>query len=414
MIRTLNSTQQLNKNHSFFMFSISQGISNLGGAFHFIAVTTLLVNISGNGLWAGFSMILTPICSLLLSPFAGSLGDRLNEKYILIVLDVWKSFVGILFIFSNEIWSIYCLKILISAIEILYNPSKKKLISCILKNDELMAGNSIVSGISGITYVIGPVLAGLIIRFFGIHTIFYIHSGASLLSAFLLLLIKTKENSILLQRKGKKVGFKFHDGIATGFTYFKSQPEIKFWVCTGAVLALGTISVNMTFYSFAFDFLKVSSELWGIMISLFYGSRFIAMGLSLGLHRRIRKRPITYVSLCFFIVATCWFFYGNIEALILIMILQFLEGTALSLFEILLSAQLQTISQKDYVARVVSINDIISNVGQLIGVLCTYIFIHIFSLQRIFMLNAILLFVCILYLFTIGKRRRRTHQFPIH
>ncbi|ABW18390.1 major facilitator superfamily MFS_1 [Alkaliphilus oremlandii OhILAs] len=414
MIRTSRSTQKLNKNYSFLIFSISQGISNLGGAFHFIAVTALLVNISGNGLWAGFSMVLTPICSLLLSPFAGTLGDRLNEKYVLIVLDVWKSLVGILFIFSNEIWSIYCLKLLISAIEILYNPSKKKLISSILKSDELMAGNSIVSGISGITYVIGPVLAGLIIRFFGIHTIFYIHSSASLLSAFLLFLVETRESSLLLQRKEKKAGLKFHGGIATGFTYFKNQPEIKFWIFTGTVLALGTISVNMTFYSFAFDFLKVSNELWAIMISLFYGARFIAMGLSLGLHGRIRKRPMAYVFICFFTVATCWFFYGNIKTVILIMVLQLLEGTALSLFEILLNAQLQTISQKDYVARIFSINDIISNVGQLFGVLCTYVFIHIFSLQRIFMLNAILLFVCILYLFAMGKGRRKTHQFSIH
>ncbi len=393
------SHKLLCSNYSFFIFSISQGISNLGDAFQFIAITTLLVNISGNGLSAGFAIVSTPICSLFLSPFAGSLGDRFNEKYVLIFLDVFRGLIAILFVLSEEIWSIYCLMLLLSSIEILYNPSRKKLISCLLKNKEFMIGNSIISGISGLTFVIGPLLAGFIINFLGIKTIFYINSLTFFMSALLIIFIKTNKKYIFFKTKGKKTKEKIYEGIITGFTYFNNTPRIKFLVFMGTALALGTASVNMTFYSFAFDFLKVSSKSWGIMMSVFYGARLIAMSLSLLFSGQINRRITTSMYICFLSVAIIWFCYGNINNLILIVVLQFLEGTALGLVEILLNSQLQIVSQEDYMARVISINDVINNFGKLFGSLYTYIFIQILSSQSIFILNSMLILVYIIYLF---------------
>ena len=135
-------TKTKNKN-PFLLFLISQIFSYFGDAFRFIAVTALLIKITGSGTSAGFVVICTPISSLFLSPLAGSLGDRLNEKYFLAFVNLSKSLVILAFLLSYNVSIIYMLMLVLASFDIIDNPSKKKIIARLLHSKDIMIGNSI-------------------------------------------------------------------------------------------------------------------------------------------------------------------------------------------------------------------------------------------------------------------------------
>ncbi len=385
------------KNKSFQLFLISQGISNLADAFHFIAIASLLMNITKSGIYASFTVIATPIASFLFSPFAGSLGDKIDEKHLILIICFFKSITALLFNSDSSIWSIYLLMLILAILEILYNPSKKKIIVNLIDSKEIMVGNSILSGITGFMFIIGPVIAGIIIEYIGVMAIFKVNSILYFLSGISLIFIKAHSHR---QKEPKgKVGFKWNIylDMKKGFKYLNSKPLIKEIILVNTITSLAMASINIAFYSFAFDILRVTSKIWGIMMSVFYGTSLFAMLISINFNKMIQKMDYLFIYISIMIISTTWFLYSILENVIIIMILQFIEGTFISLLTIVLNTKIQIITHRDFTARIMAINDIFNNIGKLVAAIFTYTILSIQSVKVVFMLNFIILFLYGIY-----------------
>jgi len=84
--------------------------------------------------------------------------------------------------------------------------------------------------------------------------------------------------------------------IKNGMRYFLARPPIRNITLVNMATNLLIASINVAFYAFAFDVLKVSNSVWGIMMSLFYGANLASMSVSIYFNRQIRN-PAGYVSL---------------------------------------------------------------------------------------------------------------------
>ncbi len=390
---------------AFVRFLLSQGISNLGDSFRFIAVTMLLLKLTGSGISTSLGLIFSILPSLVLSPFAGTVGDILPEKYLMALLDTVRGAVIILFIFNAKVEVIFVLIILLSALETVYSPLRRKMILRIAGRDGVLNANSILTGFSGAAFLVGPLLAGFLTEAYGTGPAFFIAGISFVFSSGLILSIKTRRNSVM-QTSGRKSGF--YEELSKGFTYVRNNRAVVEIVLTGIVAAFCSISMNMAFYPFAFDVLKLDSKGWSLLISVYYGTNLLAMFIAFLLSRNMKAYPWKTIYAGFAITALLWAFYGFTKNFLLVLAFQFLEGTVLAVCGILLSTLMQTASNGGYVARVSGISDITAGAAKIAGMVCTYAVMMLESYRGVFILNAaILMLFAIFKLLSPGIARRK-------
>lgn len=384
-------------NRSFVLFMLGQGISNFGDAFHFIATTILLVNLTGSGQSAIFGIIFSQVPSLILSPFAGYLGDRFNEKNLCIAVDLLRGFVVIMFVGNYDTLEVYILIIILSLSDIIYSPARKKIIVNIMNEKELLIGNSLLMGISGVAYLIGPFLSSILIGLWGPDIAFFINSLSFLFSAGTVLFIRTGSHGLDAPAKGRIAFQSMFKGIKDGISYFNGSGSIKEYMILCAFIGAVGASVNIVFFPYAFDVLRVTDKGWGLMMSVFYGTNLLAMFISIFLNRLLNKGMMPFVFVSLIMTSIIWFNYGIVDNLYIVLLLQFIEGTLLAFSGILLGTKLQTIIEKAYMARAMSIGDIIGNVFRIISVGTTCLMLAVVSEKQIFYMNSIVLFAFISY-----------------
>ena len=376
---------------------ISQGVSNLGDAFHLIAVTILLYKMTGSGLFTAFGIICAPIPSVFLSPIAGSLGDRFSSRSMLIIIDLFRGFVTLLFTQKLGVYEIYILLFVLSSLNVMYNPPSKKIIVNIMKNNEFVLANSILSGVSGASFLVGPILAGILIGIYGVNVAFIANSCSFIFSAFIIMTIKVRYLKDTLQNTKKKFAQWIKIDIKAGFKYLQKVRPVKDLVIIGSIISFGTAAMNFAFYAFAFDVLKVGSKGWGLMLTIFYGTNLISMFISLYFNKKFKKKTLLCICLSLLIVSVVWLYYGWVRNITAVLFLQLIEGSALSLCGILITTGLQSGIKKSFVSRIMGINDIFNNAGKLAGLFCAFITLQVLSPRSVFIFNSILLMFFVAY-----------------
>ncbi|BCN29341.1 MFS transporter [Anaeromicropila herbilytica] len=262
----MNSTKIFHKN--FLILIAGQIISLLGNSLQRFALSLYILDITGSA--AIFSIILS-ICILpqiILAPFGGAIADRFNKKKILIILDLASALVLILFLLISNYKSpmlilIGILMCLLATIQSIYEPSVRACIPAIVSTSNLTAANSVVSEISAITTLLGPIAAGFLYGSFGIDIIFILNIISFLCSAgiecFLILPNGTKglENNAFLT---------FVNDIKESMSYMIHKQRLIFYM----VLLSSAFNLFLTpIYTVGIPYIEkilfgVSDELYGI------------------------------------------------------------------------------------------------------------------------------------------------------
>jgi DHA3 family macrolide efflux protein-like MFS transporter len=427
------------KNRTFILFLLSQGFSGFGDAFRFIAVTSLLVKVTGSGLSAGLGLVFSIVPCIVLSLFAGFTGDILNVRYLLISIELARSIIGLLFINYSNLYYIYILIILISSLDAFYNPPLRKALIALSGKKDVLKGNSLLSGTLAVTSILGSSAAGIIISTWGIESAFLANCYFHSIAVIFLLLLKISSNRLMCDNinifetkyefrhrtnynhryksnyshryspeyspryKSKydinsNSGYSIKTvGIREAWYYIKETIPSKKAIIANIVVGFGVVSVNMAFYPFAFDNLRVGEKGWGFMMSIFYGSNLIAMGIALWLNKKLRsmqKKKYIYdltIYISLILVSCVWFIYSFMRYLPLILLMQLLEGTLIHLCGILLISKLQSFSKEVLLGRITGLNDFLCSLSKVIGISFTYFIIQKFDPGTVFSFNSICL-----------------------
>jgi hypothetical protein len=382
---TENKRGSLFLNHQFFLFFISQTFSSCGAFIQVIATAELLVKYTNSGLITGFSMVCAPLPGIILSLFSGSIGDRMQVKKLLTFFDVLRGLLVIQYIFCRSALSVFIIMLLVDMLDVLYSPSKNKLLTSILSKDDLLRGNSILNGGYGVISIITPVMAGVLINAFGVQSAFIVDSFLYIFSSILLSKIS------VTTKKGNDV-YKRSKEIIHGIKYCLGLQTLRRVISTLAVIDFGMICVNIAFYSLAFDYLKVTSRCWGLFLSVLYGMNFFSMLLLIRYKKWFEKHPIIIANLLT-VVSLVWCLYSMTDNLIYILLGVAFEGLSLSICNTLLITKILETAKKEYIARVMGIRDLVSNFAKLMGIGLTYLSLKFFRPNFIFVISAFILFI---------------------
>ncbi len=167
-------------NKNFVIIGIGQFISMFGNSMQRFAFSLYILDLTGSA--AVFSLIisLSILPAIFLAPIGGAIADRMSKKRMMVVLDFCCTIIIAFFaafIYGNDqqiLW-IGILIFVLSIINSVYEPTVRASIPSVIAPEHYNAGNSMISQISALTMLLGPISAGFLYGILGLKVILIIN-----------------------------------------------------------------------------------------------------------------------------------------------------------------------------------------------------------------------------------------------
>lgn len=173
-------------NRNFRLLWFGTVISLFGDWFNTIALYTLVTLLTGSPLAVGLVEALKLSGFAIASIPAGLLADRLDRRRLMITADLLRAAIVPLFLLIDETSDLPLLYLLIAAqvgIGALFDPAFRALTPNLVKPDELLTANTILSATWSTLLALGASLGGIAAAALGLEAVFIIDAATYLVSA---------------------------------------------------------------------------------------------------------------------------------------------------------------------------------------------------------------------------------------
>jgi len=187
------------KNKNFNLYLSGKFISLIGSGIQNIALPLYVIKMTESGKIMGLFSVITMIPVLILTPFSGVIGDRLNRKTIMISMDFFRGLLILIMslLAFNGFMNIYIIlffQIFISSADSVFNSSTNAMVGDLVPVNELKKANAKISAVQNIALLAGPAIGGILFAKLGISVIFLINGISFILSAFSEIFISYEHN----------------------------------------------------------------------------------------------------------------------------------------------------------------------------------------------------------------------------
>jgi len=258
------------KNKTFFLFFIGNIISLIGFGINLIAISWLVLEKTNSEISLGIIMATSTAPGVFLALFAGIIIDKVNRKFLLIFLDIFRMIILTVFILvlstrSFDLFLLYPVSILMGLGNSLFWPTAQAFVQELVTEDEYFSANALLSASYQVGSILGSGLGGIIVYLFdpvfalSINAIAYFISAIFIYSApFKRRLIPDTNETI---KRSLLKGFNFLNEkrivLVLGLTTILSD------VCIWGSLSVLTITISKNIFN---------ADTWGYsLMEGFYG-----------------------------------------------------------------------------------------------------------------------------------------------
>ena len=138
----------LRGNRNYRVMWSGQIVSEVGDHYNNVAVFALALANTGSGLVVAGILISRAICAVLAGPIAGVLLDRMDRKRIMIISDLVRAVIAILFIVGipqGRTWLLYVLSGILMFASPFFSSGRASILPTIASKHELHSANSLRS-----------------------------------------------------------------------------------------------------------------------------------------------------------------------------------------------------------------------------------------------------------------------------
>lgn len=246
------------------------GIANIGEWIYMIALHLLIFQETGSVLAVTAVYMLRPAAALLTNSWSGSLIDRLNQRKVMISLDISRAILiaCIAFaLFSGHLLILYVMVFLIQMAQAMFHPASMVYMTGLIPANNRKRFNAIRSLLQSGGFLLGPAAAGL---FFLVGTpVFsiYINAICLLVSALLTMCLP----NLLKQDAGQK-GFtlsmlKEDARLVLRFSLTSRQIMAVYLLFSAAITVLPT-AIDSLETAFAKEVLLLTDTQYGLLVSI--------------------------------------------------------------------------------------------------------------------------------------------------
>lgn len=235
--QTFESLQTRN----FRLFFIGQTISNSGNWLTNVALTLLVLHLTGSGIAVGLLAACQYGPILVLSPAAGAVADRSDKRKLLFYtqgLEMAQS-VGLAilaFLPHPPLVGLYVIALAGGILLSLDNPLRRSFVSEMVPKSAIPNAVVLYSTIVNVSRIFGPALAGLLADKLGFGWCFTLDALSYSAVIFCLYLMRPAE----LYRQPVKL--RGRGAVVEGIRYIASQPVL--WIPYAMLVAIGTLAYN--------------------------------------------------------------------------------------------------------------------------------------------------------------------------
>jgi MFS family permease len=351
------------KQKEYMKTVIADIINRFGDSIDSIAFTWLVYQVTQSAAWSAIIFGVNRIPTIFLQPFAGAAIEGKNKKHIMVATDIIRGisvgFVATALImgFLNQ-WILLAGTVVISCAEAFRRPASTAMLPKLLDKKYYEFGLSLSTSACSITELIGLGVAGIIIAVSSVSTAIYIDMATFFVSGFIILSLKVKEEKLT---KGKINAKEYIDSLKGGFSYLKEKAVLRYFVLLAVFLNGVLVPLNSLQAPLVREVLGAGE----IMLSVLQIS--ITLGMIIGatvypyISRKLSRHAIA--SLGGYSIAVYYFtfvFAGNYVDSVLILyiiisVVSFAVGIAVSLFSSLCSVEFVKNIESAYMARVSAI-----------------------------------------------------------
>lgn len=338
-------------------------INRFGDSVDAIATTWIVYEITGSAAWSAIIFGINKVPSILITPFAGAWVEGRNKKRIMVITDFIRALcvaivaTSYLLGFLNA-GLLVLTTFIISTAEAFRGPANTALTPKVLEEKYYEYGISLMSTICAVVELIGTAAAAGIIALIGTAGAIYVDMITFLLSAFIIMLVNTKEQSLQKQKfDAKEYMATFSDGLK----YVKRNTTIMFFCGVAIFLNAILVPIDSLQAPLARDILMGGAEILSVLgialtLGMMLGTAFYPM---LG---KVLKAKAFLTMCCLGIgfyyigfVVCKPFFTNKIFVYAYVALASFLCGVIISLFSTFINVEFVKKIDKAYLARAAGI-----------------------------------------------------------
>ncbi|BDU51333.1 MFS transporter [Haliovirga abyssi] len=250
----------LSGNKNKILLLLGKIISLFGTNIFNFALSYYILKITGSPLSFGLSLIVTYLPRIFFSSIIGTLVDRINKRWMLAISDFLSFFILSFFYFTVNLFGvkiefIYITMFLLSTTSIFFNILFDSSLKELISNNEIKELYSLNETINSLTYILSPLIGGVIYYIVDIKIFIFINGISFLLSGISELFLRYNKIVSNLEKKKDK----FFSELILGFADIKNDKKIltlflsfvlfNFFFNFGYLIPVPYIIINLKGYS---------------------------------------------------------------------------------------------------------------------------------------------------------------------
>ena len=312
------------KNRTFLLLFLGNTISLVGFGFNLVGVSWLVLEVTGSELALGKIMAMATVPGVILALFAGIIIDKVNRKWLLVVLDLFRmvvvsTFVILLIQDRFSMNALFITVLLMGTGSSLFWPTAQAFVQELVSAKDYFHANALLSASYQAGSILGAGIGGVVVHFYGVPTALAFNALTHLISALLISAAPFKRQVVHHEVES------ILQSVSKGFIYFREKVGVL-------ILGLTTILADVAIWgALSVLTITISKEVffagsWGYgLMEGFYGVGALISTVAVGYMTRFLGRDrallLCYVVagvMCLFVpiaisiylAAVAYFFMG--------------------------------------------------------------------------------------------------------
>ena len=228
------------KNRTFLLLFLGKTISLIGFGFNLDGVSWLVLEVTGSELALGKLMAMATVPGVVLALFAGIIIDKVNRKWLLVVLDLFRmvvvgTFVILLIQDRFSMTALFITVLLMGTGSSLFWPTAQAFVQELVSAKDYFHANALLSASYQAGSILGAGIGGVVIHFYGVPTALAFNALTHLISALLISAAPFRRQVVHHEVES------IWQSVSKGFIYFKEKVGVL-------ILGLTTILADVAIW----------------------------------------------------------------------------------------------------------------------------------------------------------------------
>lgn len=348
------------RDKNYLLLWLGQGVSNIGSRVSMIALSLMVLNLTGRAAAVSLLFIVLTIPSIVIGPWAGALVDRWNKKQVIIICDIIMGILALGMAFVQDLSYIYVLALLMSAVNMFFSPAIRTVIPRLVAREKLQTANALYSVTFYTAQLAGPALGGAMVGIFGIQSAFILNGVSFLISALSEVFIQIPPS----EAEGSTGTRQMLRDFKEGFAYIRHNPVVRFVIVYFALTSLPAVGVGIASLVVLREVFGFSEAQYGLLMTI-NGAGLLLGTLVVGQLKKVSELSqmvlgsAIYGVLCTVLALSGWFWA--------VAALQLGIGLVITLINVSYGTYLQKAVPGDKQGRVFALDIAIGNVTGLLA-----------------------------------------------